>query len=68
MEGRGGRERRERQREEEKKEVEVGGVSPFKGTGHCLPCTQVWCRGDTLFKVPKRRGQVCQGANSSREV
>lgn len=73
-EGKGGRDREGKKRKERqtdrgrKKEVEVGGVSPFKGAGHCLPCTHVWCRGDTLFKVPKRRGQVCQGANSSRQV
>lgn len=71
-EGKGGRDRERKKRKETqtergiKKDLEVSGVSPFKGTGPCLPCTRVWCRGDTLCKVPKRQGEVCQDANSSR--
>lgn len=51
IKGRGGKRNREReeqrekerqiQRGEEEEEREIGGVSRFKETGDCLPCTQV---------------------------
>lgn len=45
--------------------VEIGGVSPFKGTGYYLPGRQAQARDAGVMRsarYPKGRGQMCKVA------